>query len=230
MYLKDILSSWLRRTFPKRTLGQRGEAAAAKYLRKQGYKIIALGDRLKRRDELDIVAYRGKTIVFVEVKTRASADAGHPAEAVDAAKQRRLTKLAVTFLKRHGLLDYSARFDVIAITWPDGRKGPKSSTSKTPSKPPASGSSFPENRMVTIRAGQFIAWFIARFRNRLRFGAGTRLGIGKIYSIPSSSNCAAKILYAAASKSTKRTSSGLPCSLRKSIAVERAIRAARSIG
>ena len=80
---------------------------------------------MKHRDELDIVAYRGKTIVFAEVKTRASADAGHPAEAVDAAKQRRLTKLAVTFLKRHGLLDYSARFDVIAITWPDAEKKPQ---------------------------------------------------------------------------------------------------------
>ncbi len=106
-------------------MGQRGEAAAARHLRRHGYKIIALGDRLKRRDELDIVAYRGKTIVFAEVKTRTSSDAGHPAEAVDAAKQRRLTKLAVTFLKRHRLLEYSARFDVIAVTWPAGQRRPK---------------------------------------------------------------------------------------------------------
>jgi len=106
-------------------LGQRGEAAAARYLRRRGYKIIALGDRLKHRDELDIVAYRGKTIVFAEVKTRTSTDAGLPAEAVDAAKQRRLTKLAVTFLKRHRLLEYSARFDVIAVTWPPGQCRPK---------------------------------------------------------------------------------------------------------
>jgi putative endonuclease len=122
--VRNVISAWWQRAFPKKTLGQRGEAAAAKYLRKKGYKIIALGDRLKHRDELDIVAYRGKTIVFVEVKTRVSADVGHPAEAVDAAKQRRLTKLAVTFLKRHRLLDYSARFDVIAITWPEGQKKP----------------------------------------------------------------------------------------------------------
>jgi putative endonuclease len=123
--VRNLISAWWRRAFPKKTLGQRGEAAAARYLRKKGYRIIALGDRLKHRDELDIVACRGRTIVFVEVKTRASADAGHPAEAVDAAKQRRLTKLAVTFLKRHRLLDYSARFDVIAITWPDGQKKPR---------------------------------------------------------------------------------------------------------
>ena len=59
-----------------------------------------------------------ETIVFVEVKTRRSHDAGHPAEAVDDVKQRKLTRLAVTFLKRHGLLERPARFDVVAITWP----------------------------------------------------------------------------------------------------------------
>ena len=65
-----------------------------------------------------------KTIVFVEVKTRVSAEAGHPAEAVDDVKQRRLTRMAVTFLKRHGLLEYPARFDVVAITWPTGIRVP----------------------------------------------------------------------------------------------------------
>ncbi len=125
MFNQNILSRWLRRLFPKRSLGQRGEAAAARYLRRRGYKIIARGDRLKRQDELDIVAARGKTIVFVEVKTRGSSDDGHPAEAVDAAKQRRLTRLAVTFLKRHGLLEHPARFDVIAVTWAPGKWRPR---------------------------------------------------------------------------------------------------------
>jgi putative endonuclease len=125
MSLQSSLSSWLRRIFPKKTLGQRGEAAATCYLRRRGYKIIARGDRLKHQDELDIVAVQGKRIVFVEVKTRTSSDDGHPAEAVDAAKQRRLTRLAVTFLKRHRLLEYSARFDVIAVTWPAGKRRPR---------------------------------------------------------------------------------------------------------
>ena len=66
----------------------------------------------------------GQTIVFVEVKTRQSAEAGHPEEAVDDVKQRRLTRLAVTFLKRHGLLEYPDRFDVVAITWPPRRRRP----------------------------------------------------------------------------------------------------------
>lgn len=125
MSLKSFIQAWLLRMFPKRTLGQRGEAAAARYLRRRGYKIIARGERLKHRDELDIVAARGKTIVFVEVKTRSSAEDGHPAEAVDQAKQRRLTRLAVTFLKRHGLLEHPARFDVIALTWPAGKWRPQ---------------------------------------------------------------------------------------------------------
>ncbi|MCC6124411.1 MAG: YraN family protein [Pirellulales bacterium] len=116
--------SW-RYWFPKRTLGQRGERAAAKFLKRQGYKILATGDRLKHRDELDIVAADGRTVVFIEVKTRSSQAQGHPAEAVDAAKQRQLTKLAVTFLKRHRLLDYPARFDVIAITWPENVRRPQ---------------------------------------------------------------------------------------------------------
>ena len=114
-------SAWLarrwRRLFPPKTLGQRGEAAAARFLQKLGYKILARGRRLAT-GELDLVVLDGRTIVFVEVKTRTSADLGHPAEAVDAVKQRKLTRLAVTFLKRHKLLEYPARFDVVAITWP----------------------------------------------------------------------------------------------------------------
>ena len=105
-------------------MGQRGEAAAARFLRRRGYKIVARGHRLWP-GELDLVAVdRDRTIVFVEVKTRQSQDAGHPSEAVTPAKQRRLTRLAVTFLKRHGLLEYPARFDVIAVTWPEARRSP----------------------------------------------------------------------------------------------------------
>jgi len=117
------ISTWLRRLFPQKPLGRRGEAAAAKYLKRHGYRILARSDRL-RPGELDLVVLDNKTIVFVEVKTRRSQDAGHPSEAVDPPKQRRLTRLAVTFLKRHGLLEYPARFDVVAVTWPEARRRP----------------------------------------------------------------------------------------------------------
>lgn len=121
-YLGRIVSSW-RRLFPPRTLGQRGERAAARYLRRKRYRILARGHRF-RLGELDLVALDGRTIVFVEVKTRESAEAGHPSEAVDRHKQRKLTQMALSFLKRHELLEYPARFDVVAITWPPGQRRP----------------------------------------------------------------------------------------------------------
>ena len=115
------ISRWLRALRGQRPLGQRGERAAARYLKRRGYKILARSDRLVP-GELDLVALDHDTVVFVEVKTRRSAEAGHPAEAVTLPKQRRLTRLAVTFLKRHGLLEHPARFDVIAVTWPEGQR------------------------------------------------------------------------------------------------------------
>jgi putative endonuclease len=123
MGLRRILADWRKRFFPEKPLGERGEGAAARYLRRRGYKILARASRLKP-GELDLVALDRKTVVFVEVKTRRSQEAGRAAEAVDPAKQRRLTRLAVTFLKRYGLLESPARFDVIAVTWPEGRRRP----------------------------------------------------------------------------------------------------------
>jgi putative endonuclease len=125
MRLREILRQWYRRRFPEKPLGRRGEDAAARYLRRKGYKIVARGDR-GGPGELDLVAVDGRTVVFVEVKTRADAEHGHPAEAVDRAKQRRLTRLAVTFMKRHRLLQEKARFDVVAIIWPAGSRRPAS--------------------------------------------------------------------------------------------------------
>ncbi len=118
------LREWLGLVTPARSLGERGERAAARYLRKLGYKIVAAGDRTAL-GELDLVAVDGRTVVFVEVKTRESHEAGHPLEAVDAAKQARLSRLALAYLKRHDLLDCAARFDVVAITWPAESREPQ---------------------------------------------------------------------------------------------------------
>jgi putative endonuclease len=100
-----------------------GERAAERHLKRLGYIIVG---RSQRGDlgELDLVAVDGRTIVFVEVKTRRGDEAGQPAEAVDLQKQRRLTRLALAYLKRHDLLEYPARFDVVAVTWPVGVKRP----------------------------------------------------------------------------------------------------------
>jgi putative endonuclease len=113
--LRWLAARWCRwRVGP--TLGQRGEQAAARYLKRLGYTIVARGEHV-RGGELDIVAVDGRVVVFVEVKTRSSEVAGHPADAVDLEKQRRLTRLALAYLKRHGLLGYPTRFDVVAVTW-----------------------------------------------------------------------------------------------------------------
>ncbi len=110
----ELFAPWRR----PQTLGRRGEAEAARFLKKKGYVVVARSDR-QRRGEIDLVAVDDQTVVFVEVKTRRSHEAGHPAEAVDREKQRRLTQLALAYLKQHGLLECPARFDVVAVTWPE---------------------------------------------------------------------------------------------------------------
>jgi len=113
------LIRWRQTLLP---LGRRGEAVAARYLQRLGYLIVARGYR-DRIGELDLVAVDGRTVVFVEVKTRSSHEGGQPAEAVHETKQRQLTRAALSYLRRHDLLEEQARFDVIAVTWPsDARK------------------------------------------------------------------------------------------------------------
>ena len=105
-------------------LGRRGENAAARFLRRLGYAIVARGYR-GAIGEIDLVAVDRRTVVFVEVKTRTSHEAGHPADAVDEAKQRRLTRLALAYMKRHDLLECAARFDVVAVTWREKNSRPR---------------------------------------------------------------------------------------------------------
>jgi putative endonuclease len=131
----------IHKALKPKTLGERGEAAVARFLKPLGYVIVARGSHI-RRGEIDLVAVDGRTVVFVEVKTRVSHDAWHPAEAADREKQRWLTRLAIVYLKRHHLLDNPARFDVIAITWPEGRRGPVIEHFKNTFEPVGEGQMF----------------------------------------------------------------------------------------
>lgn len=97
-------------------LGQRGENLAAKHLRTIGYKILSRNYRCPL-GEIDIIARDGKTIVFVEVKTRTE-DEPTPEDQVNARKQHQLTKAAKYYLGRFASLP-AARFDVVAIVWPE---------------------------------------------------------------------------------------------------------------
>ena len=103
----------------KDALGQRGENAAAKFLRNAGYKIICRNFRCGV-GEIDIVARDGKTLVFAEVKTRVD-DEPTPEDQVNPTKQHQLTKAARFYLCRYGTPQPPARFDVIAVVWPTGR-------------------------------------------------------------------------------------------------------------
>ncbi len=108
------------RALLRRLLGDRGEREAARWLRRQGFRILVRGYRT-RRGEIDLIARDGDTVVFIEVKTRRE---GEPAEAVTPEKQRRLTLAALQFLKQHRLLDERSRFDVVALVWPDAQRPP----------------------------------------------------------------------------------------------------------
>lgn len=111
------LSDWLAEHLRPATLGERGERIAAKFLRRRGYKIIARRSRV-RYGEIDIIAVDGRTVVFIEVKTRRSEKLGAPATAVDAQRRRRLVRAATAYLKSYGLLEYPARFDIVEVVWP----------------------------------------------------------------------------------------------------------------
>jgi putative endonuclease len=102
----------------RRELGRRGEEAAARHLERRGYEILARGVRLLR-GEIDIVARRNGTLIFVEVKTRAGTGCGRPEESVTPSKQAQLRRLAQAFLMRHRWDDAPCRFDVIAVRFSD---------------------------------------------------------------------------------------------------------------
>lgn len=97
-------------------LGRRGEDEAVRSLRKLGYRIVGQRVRVLRGD-IDIVALDGRTVVFVEVRSRSDTEHGHPAETVGRQKQRRIAELAAAYIRRHRLEDQSVRIDVIAVTF-----------------------------------------------------------------------------------------------------------------
>lgn len=97
-------------------LGKAGEEIAIRYLNKKKFRIVERGFRLFR-GEIDIIAYDGRTLVFIEVKTRRSHAAGFPEEAVTPKKQEQIRKIALGYCARKNLLDAESRFDVISLLY-----------------------------------------------------------------------------------------------------------------
>ena len=98
----------------KQKFGEKGEEIAVRHLKKQGYKIIETNYRTKL-GEIDIIAKDKDTIVFAEVKTRRSVQFGNPKQAVTVQKQRKISMVALGYLKATGQSTARARFDVVGI-------------------------------------------------------------------------------------------------------------------
>ena len=98
--------------------GAWGEALAAEYLRKKRYTLVAAGYRCKF-GEIDLIVKNRKYLVFVEVKTRKSAQFARGSDYVDRNKQDRLRITASMYLSQNPT-DLQPRFDVIEIYAPDG--------------------------------------------------------------------------------------------------------------
>jgi putative endonuclease len=101
-------------TFERQLLGITGENIAARELASRGYAIL---ERRYRTEygEIDIVAQDGDTIVFVEVRAKATPEFGTAAESITEPKKRRVRRMAADYLTRHDVGNRPCRFDVVAI-------------------------------------------------------------------------------------------------------------------
>jgi putative endonuclease len=108
----------------RRWFGRRGERFVAKYLRRQGCRILGrnVDDRL---GEIDLLALDGQTIVVVEVRSSETKTFDELAATVNHDKQRRLTDATLRFVQRRKLWNVGVRFDVIALRWPAGAREPE---------------------------------------------------------------------------------------------------------
>ena len=122
------LTGWLlrrgRKRDPRHELGQRGEKAAAHFLRRQGYKVLFRNFRAPHGGEVDITCRHGDTLVFEEVKTRTvSADATRrPADAVNHAKRKLITRGARAWLRMLDDHEIAYRFDIVEVSVAPGKK------------------------------------------------------------------------------------------------------------
>lgn len=98
----------------KKDTGNIGEALAASYLKKKGYRILKRNWRTIF-GEIDIVARLLDLMVFVEVKTRVTASLGPPYLSITKAKERNMIKNALSYLKSHGQMGANWRIDIVSV-------------------------------------------------------------------------------------------------------------------
>jgi len=99
----------------RRRKGALWEAETARHLEEAGYEIVERNYRT-RAGEIDLIARKGRVLAFVEVKMRSSEAFGHPEEAIDSRKQKKIIEIAQHYLAEHPYPDHDIRFDVVAIS------------------------------------------------------------------------------------------------------------------
>jgi putative endonuclease len=103
----------------KSLLGQRAEHIAASRLTQMGYRLWQTNFR-SRYGEIDIIAWDGDCLAFVEVRSHYSREFGTPRESVAARKQTRLSLTAQVFLSDNNLHEANCRFDVVEVIFAKG--------------------------------------------------------------------------------------------------------------
>ena len=118
-------------TIPHFELGRRGEALAKEHLERAGYRLVAANFSVpigrNTRDlivnaEIDIVAYDGPTLCFIEVKARTSDEFAPPQINVDLRKRRQIARAARGYRRMLGLTNAPYRYDVVTIVSPSPAK------------------------------------------------------------------------------------------------------------
>ena len=99
---------------PRHELGSSAEDRAAAFLTTRGYEIEERNFSCKL-GEVDIVARKGDTLVFVEVRSRTNSGRVHPAATVTRRKQQQIVKTAMVYCQDHRITDIMIRFDVVAV-------------------------------------------------------------------------------------------------------------------
>jgi len=115
--LDSLRDARRRRTWDRdKASGRRGEDLAHRFLRKQGYTIVARNYRLSSGDaEADLIARHGEDLVIVEVKTRATDEFGPPEQAVNPEKRRHLMRVAREYARKTNTPWERMRFDIVSI-------------------------------------------------------------------------------------------------------------------
>jgi putative endonuclease len=111
---------WFQRAKP-RSLGEQGEDLAAGHLKHQGYHILARNIWLGRY-EIDILAQKGDTVAFVEVRSLRQEEPIAPEDTVGPVKQKHLQTAARHYMTTHHNIEAYYRFDVIAVVFPKNGK------------------------------------------------------------------------------------------------------------